>query len=111
VQIAGNRMDAATGGLTFVYAKEGAYRGPFVIEHNRFIASDKVNDEDATGAFFFSFSADITIRDNNVSFPKGKRMPAVELRNCHHVDVSENHFTNAGPIFVVSQGSSDYQAS
>jgi Right handed beta helix region len=111
ITIARNRMDAATGGLLFVYARRGVLRGPFVIEQNRFIANDKVNDEDASGAFFFAFSTNVTIRDNDVTFPKGRNMPAVEIRNSHHVEVAGNHFRDAGRLIVASQGSSDYRAS
>jgi hypothetical protein len=111
LQITGNRMDAATGGLVFVYATRGAFRSPIVIERNHFIASGKVNDEDATGALFFSYAANVTIRDNDVVFPKGKRMLAVEIRNSHHVEVTGNHFTNVGPLIVASAGSTDYHAS
>ena len=111
IQVTGNRMDAATGGLVFVFARRGALRSPIVIEHNHFIASGRVNDEEATGAFFFAYSANVTIRDNDVAFPKGKRMPAVEIRNSHHVEVTGNHFTDVGPLIVASEGSSDYQNS
>jgi hypothetical protein len=111
IQIADNRMDGGTGGLIFVYARRGAFRGPYLIEGNHFLASDKVNDEDATGAFFFAFSTDVTIRDNDVSFPKGAGMPAVEIRNSHDVNVTGNRFTDVGQVIVASQGSSDYHSS
>jgi len=82
-----------------------------VITGNRFIAGDRINDENATGAFFFAFSTDVTIRDNDVTFPAGKAMPAVELRNAHHVSVTDNRFTNAGPTIIASQGSTDFHSS
>jgi hypothetical protein len=111
VQIAGNRMVAATGGLIFVYTINHAYRGPFLVEGNQFIANDVVNDEDASGAFFFAHCADVTIRDNDVRFPKGKGMPAVELRDSHKVEVTGNRFTDAGRTVVASLGTTDVHTS
>jgi hypothetical protein len=107
VSIVGNRMDAGTGGLLFVYAKRGDYRGPYLVEGNRFVAGDLIHDEGASAAFFFAFSSDVTIRDNDVGFPNGKQMPAVELRNSHHVRVTGNRFTGAGRTIVASAGSTD----
>jgi hypothetical protein len=104
-------MDVATGGLLFVYGGRRVLRGPYTIEQNRFIASDRVNDEDSTGAFFFASATDVTIRDNDVIFPKGRNMPVVEIRNSHHVDVTGNQFRDAGRVILASQGSSDYRAS
>jgi hypothetical protein len=111
VQIAGNRMVAATGGLIFVYTINHAYRGPFLVEGNQFIANDVVNDEDASGAFFFAHCANVTIRDNDVRFPKGKGMPAVELRDSHKVEVTGNRFTDAGRTIVASLGTTDVHTS
>jgi hypothetical protein len=111
VQITGNRMVAGTGGLIFVYAKRGAFRGPYVVDGNRFIAEGVVTDEDAVGAFFFSWATNVTIHGNTVTFPAGKQMPAVEIRNSHHVSVTGNQFTNAGRTLVASQGSTDFQSS
>jgi hypothetical protein len=82
-----------------------------VIEHNRFIANDEVSDEDSSGAFCFTRAENVTIRDNNVSFPKGADMPAVELRDSHHVQVTGNTFTNAGQTMLATEGSSDYHVS
>lgn len=111
VQIVGNRMVAGTGGLIFVYTIKRAYRGPFLIEGNRFIADDVINDEDSSGAFVFAHCADVTIRDNDVSFPKGKAMPAVELRDSRNVEVTGNRFADAGKTIIASEGSSDYHSS
>jgi len=111
VQIVGNRMDAATGGLIFSFVPGGAYRGPFVIADNHLIASDRVSDEGSKGAFFFAHAENVTIRNNNVSFPGDGGMTAVELRDSQHVDVSGNTFTNAGPTMLATEGSSDYHVS
>jgi hypothetical protein len=111
VQIAGNRMVAGTGGLIFVFTVNRTYRGPFLIEHNQFIANNLINDENSSGAFFFAHCAGVTIRDNDVSFPKGKGMPAVELRDSRNVQVTGNRFTDAGRTIIASDGSSDYHAS
>ncbi len=111
VQITDNRMDVASGGLVFVYAKRGDLRGPYDVERNRFIAAGVISDEGATGAFFFSYTTDVTIRANDVTFPAGKAMPAVELRNAHHVVVTGNRFVNAGRTVVASQGSTDIRTS
>ena len=111
ITITDNRMDVASGGLIFVYAKRGDLRGPYDIERNRFIAGGLINDEGATAAFFFAWSTNVTIRANDVTFPAGKAMPAVELRNAHHVVVTGNRFVNAGRTVVAGQGSTDIRTS
>jgi len=78
IEISGNRMTAATGGLFFVFVDSGAYRGPFLFENNDLIANNKVMDEGSKGAFFFTHAENITIRNNTVHFEG--TMPAVELR-------------------------------
>jgi hypothetical protein len=111
ILISGNRMTEPTGGLIFVFAPGGAYRGPFVIEKNQFIANDKVSDESSRGAFFFTHAENVTIRDNHVTFPSSGDMPAVQLRDSHHVQVTGNTFANAGREMLASEGSSDYHVS
>lgn len=111
ILISGNRMTAPTGGLIFVFAAGGAYRGPFVIENNEFIANDRVGDESSSGAFFFTHAENVTIRNNAVTFPGSGDMPAVELRDSHHVQVTGNTFTNAGETMLATEGSSDYHVS
>ena len=111
IEISDNRMVSATGGLIFVFARALPYRGPFVIAHNRFIAGNRVHDEGSKGAFFFTRAEDVSITANVVTFPKGAAMPAVELRDSHHVNVANNTFTNAGVTMSASQGSSDYHVS
>jgi hypothetical protein len=110
IEISGNRMSEATGGLVFVFAPSGGYRGPFVFENNTLIANDKVIDEGSKGAFFFTHAENITIRNNKVSF-EGGDMPAVELRDSHHVQVTGNTFTGAGQTVLATDGSSDYHVS
>ncbi len=107
IEITGNRMTTAAGGLIFVYAAGGAYRGPFVITNNQFIAGNKTHDEQSTGALFFTRAEDVTIRGNRITFPKGVGMPATEFRNSHKIQVSDNVFTNAGPKVLATQGSTD----
>ena len=107
VQIVGNRMAATTGGLIFVYTINHAYRGPFVVARNQFIANDAINDEGSTGAFVFAHATEVTISDNDVTFPSGKDMPAVELRDAHHVEITGNHFAGAGRTVIASDGSTD----
>jgi hypothetical protein len=111
ILISGNRMTAPTGGLIFVFAPGGPYRGPFVIQGNRFIANDKVSDESSRGAFFFTHAENVTIRDNDVTFLSGTHMPAVELRDSHHVQVTGNRFRNARKAMLATEGSSDYHVS
>ncbi len=108
IEISNNLMTAGTGGLLFVFARQGAYRGPFSIVGNRFIAQDHVHDEGSSGAFFFAHAANVTIENNTVTFPKGAAMPAVELRDSHHVMVTGNTFTNAGRTVLATAGSSDF---
>jgi hypothetical protein len=111
VQITGNRSDVGTGGLIFVYAKRGAYRGPYLVQGNRFITDGVVNDEGGSGALFFAYCDNVTIRDNVVLFPAGKSLPAVEVRNSHTVEVNGNQFTDAGRTVIASQGSTDVRTS
>ena len=111
ILISGNRMTEPTGGLIFVFVPGGAYRGPFVIENNQFIANDRVSDESSSGAFFFTHAENVTIRNNDVTFPSSGDMPAVELRDSHHVQVTGNTFTNAGETMLATEGSSDYHVS
>jgi hypothetical protein len=91
-----NTMEAKTGNLIWVYGPPTGFRGPVVIEENRLEVGGTVNDESSTGAFFFTRVNGITIRDNGVIFPKGRRVPAVEIRDCMHLDVAGNSFRNAG---------------
>jgi hypothetical protein len=110
IEISGNKMIAPTGGLIFVFAREGPFRGPYLIEDNTLIANSEVRDEGSHGAFFFTRAENITIRNNTVSFEDGD-MPAVELRNSHHVNVSGNKFSGAGEALEATEGSSDYHVS
>ncbi len=107
IQISGNRMTASTGGLIFVYASGGPFRGPFLIEDNQFIAGDRVHDEHSSGAMFFGHAQDVTIQRNTVRFPKGTQMPAVEVRGSRRVRVNGNTFTGAAQNLLATQGSSD----
>lgn len=106
IQITGNRMTAATGGLIFVYASGGAYRGPFLIENNRLLAGNSTHDEKSTGALFFAHARDVTIRGNSVIFPQGAAMPATEFRDSHQVQMDSNTFTNAGRKVLSTDDSS-----
>jgi hypothetical protein len=105
IRIVGNTMRAPSGGLMFVYGQQLPYRGPFVVENNQFVAGNAVHDEGAKGAFLFAHAQDVTIRNNVVSFVSG--MPAVELRDAHHVVVSGNQFRGAGELVLRRNGSTD----
>ena len=109
VEITGNRMAQPTGGLFFIYGRRPPLRGPFLIQGNQFIASDAVHDENSAGAFFFANATGIDIRNNTVRFLD--RMPAVELRDSHHVSISQNRFDGASVVLLPRDGSTDYHVS
>ncbi len=92
-----NVMREPTGGLIWVYGVKKGYRGPVIIENNRFIAAGLVNDEETEGALFFAKVKDVTIRRNQIDFLK--RIPAVEIRDSRHVTVRGNSFRGAGKAF------------
>ncbi len=108
IEISGNRMKVATGGLIFVYASSGPYRSTYVITDNQFIANYKVADQHSKGALFFTHAQNVTITGNHVTFPKGHDMPAIELRDSRHVTVRGNTFANAGSPLLATEGSADY---
>jgi hypothetical protein len=97
-----NKMVEGTGGLVFVYGPTGGYRGPFVFEGNSLIVTDRVHDEGSVGAFFLARASDVTILDNDVTFPVGLAVPAVELQDSTNVRVEGNTFTNAGPTQITT---------
>jgi hypothetical protein len=90
-----NTMTAATGNLIWVYGARDGYRGPLVIENNHFKVGGTVNDESSKGAFFFAKVDGVTIKGNKVSFPTGRHIPAVEIRDSKHLDISGNSFRRA----------------
>jgi len=92
VTVTDNVMQAATGGLVFVYGPKRAKRGPFVFTGNVFQVTGAVTDEQATGAFFFANAADVSITDNQLTVPPERAMPAVELRATNDVVISRNRF-------------------
>jgi Right handed beta helix region len=106
-----NTMRSPTGGLAFVFGGRGGARGPFVFEANRLQVTGAVTDEDAVGAFFFSYTNTIEIRDNQINLPQGRDMPVVELRSCSHVVVDGNRVKNAKRLIMADQASTDVQAS
>jgi hypothetical protein len=108
VTITGNVMKKRTGALVWVFGSEGGYRGPFLIEHNRFLVGDTVNDEGSRGAFFLARCSDVTIRDNKAYFPAGHDVPAVELRRSKQVSINANKFKGAGQL-VVGDGAKPHQ--
>lgn len=107
VEIDNNTMNATTGGLLFAYAPEGAVRGPWIIHDNNFIANDAVHDEGSVGAFLFRNCADITLRNNKVTFPPSGTMPAVELRTSKTVLLEGNDFTGASQPVLADAGTTD----
>ena len=98
VTITDNTTVGATGNL--VWVSGGTYRGPFVIERNRFRLRGTVHDSSSRGAFFFDRCADITIEANHADFPTGENIPAVEIRDSQHVTVENNSFPNAGQLIL-----------
>jgi hypothetical protein len=94
--VAKNTMAAKTGNLIWVYGPPTGFRGPLVIERNKLRVGGTVNDESSTGALFFTRVDGITIRHNRVMFPSGQNVPAIEIRDCIHLDVTGNSFRNAG---------------
>jgi hypothetical protein len=101
-----NTMRSPTGGLVFVFGGRGAARGPFVFEGNRLQVTGAVTDEGAVGAFFFSYTNTIEIRNNQIDLPPRRDMPVVELRSCRHVVVDGNQVENGGRL-VMADGASD----
>jgi hypothetical protein len=69
-----------------------------------------VTDEGAVGAFFFSYTNTIEIRDNQIDLPQGRDMPVVELRSCTHVVVDGNWIANAKRLVMADQASVDVHA-
>jgi hypothetical protein len=105
--VSGNRMAAPTGGLVFVFARRGTPRGPFEFIDNQLSTTGAVNDEGSSGAFYFALTDNVTLRGNTVQLPAGRNMPAVELHDVHHVDVSGNHFDGAGRAIITDAQSGD----
>jgi hypothetical protein len=67
-----------------------------VIENNHFRVGGTVNDESTKGAFFFAKVSGVTIKGNQVVFPAGRGIPAVEIRDSKGLDISGNMFQGAG---------------
>jgi len=97
-----NKMVEGTGGLVFVYGPTSGYRGPFVFEGNSLIVTDRVHDEGSVGAFFLSRASDVSILDNEVTFPLGRAVPVVEVQDSTNVRVEGNTFTNAGAAQITT---------
>jgi hypothetical protein len=106
-----NTTRAPTGGLVFVFGGRGGARGPFVFDGNRLQVTGAVTDEGAVGAFFFSYTDTIDIRNNQIDLPRGRDMPTVELRSCSHVVVDGNRVKNSTRLVMADQTSSDVHAS
>jgi hypothetical protein len=96
VTLTGNKATAPSGNLVWVSGT--APRGPFLIEHNHFALRGTVHDSGSTGAFFFNRCQQVTVEDNQATFPAGAKIPAVEIRNSQKVRVVHNQFPNAGPM-------------
>jgi hypothetical protein len=56
VDVRGNIMRSATGGLVFVFGGPGGARGPFAFADNNLQVTGAVTDEGAAGAFFGSLT-------------------------------------------------------
>jgi Right handed beta helix region len=112
IVVRGNTMRAPTGGLVFVFGGEqqGA-RGPFTFDGNRLRITGAVTDEGAVGAFFFTHTDTIEIRNNQIDLPPRRDMPVVELRSCRHVVVEGNRVENGGRLVMADGASADVRAS
>jgi hypothetical protein len=98
-----NTMVEPTAGLVFVYGPTTGYRGPYRFEGNTFAITGRVWDEGSKGAFFLSRARDVEIRNNTLTLPPGRNMPAVENRDSLDVVLSGNTFLNAGQELLVTQ--------
>jgi hypothetical protein len=92
-----------TAGLVFVYGPTTGYRGPYRFEGNTFAITGQVWDEGSKGAFFLSRARDVEIRNNTLTLPAGRGLPAVENRDSLDVVLSGNTFVNAGEELLVTQ--------
>jgi hypothetical protein len=112
IVVRGNTMRAPTGGLVFVFGGEqqGA-RGPFTFDGNKLRITGAVTDEGAVGAFFFTHTDTIEIRNNQIDLPPRRDMPVVELRSCRHVVVEGNPVENEGRLVIADGASADVRAS
>jgi nitrous oxidase accessory protein NosD len=95
VEVDGNTMSAATGGLLFAFGTANAARGPYIVRGNQLIANDAVHDEGSVGALLFANCHDVSVVGNRVTFPPGVEMPVIELRSSRGVDISGNDFSGA----------------
>jgi hypothetical protein len=111
VEIDGNTMNEATGGLLFAFGKADPGRGPWNVRDNQLIANDAVHDEESVGAFLFAHCHDVSITGNHVTFPAGAVMPAIELRGSKGVRVAGNEFTGASELIVADAATSDVSTS
>jgi Right handed beta helix region len=111
IVVRNNTMQAATGGLVFVFGSRGAPRGPFTFDGNRLQVTGAVTDEGAKGALFFAHTDRIEIRNNQIDLPRGRDMPTVELRSCNHVVVEGNRVKNAKHLVMADQTTTDVSAS
>jgi Right handed beta helix region len=111
VDVRDNTMRSATGGLVFVFGGTGGARGPFTFAGNDLRVTGAVTDEGAVGAFFFAHTDTVDIRNNQIALPRGRGMPAVELRSCNHVVVDGNRVKNGSRLVMADQASNDVHAS
>ena len=95
VEIDGNTMKQSTGGLLFAFGKAAPGRGPWTVRGNQLIANNAVHDEGSVGAFFLVNCHDVSITGNQVTFPPGGVMPAIELRASKDIHIAGNDFTGA----------------
>jgi hypothetical protein len=95
IEVDGNTMEQATGGLVFALAPRTARRGPWILRGNQLIARNDVHDAGSVGALLFAYCDHVSIEGNRVTFPPGGVMPAIELRSSTDVHVIGNDFTGA----------------
>jgi polygalacturonase len=95
----------------FVFGGPDGARGPFAFDGNRLRVTGAVTDEGAVGAFFFSHTDRIEIRNHQIDLPRDSSMPAVELRSCRNFVVDDNRVENAERLVMADEASADVQAS
>ncbi len=97
IQISGNRMAAATGGLIFVFASGGAYRGPYLIKNNRSSPATRHEGRRLHRRNVLRPRPRCADQRQPGHIPSRRDMPAVEVRDSHQVRTFANTFIERGP--------------
>ncbi|MEY2454751.1 MAG: hypothetical protein QOD92_4325 [Acidimicrobiaceae bacterium] len=111
IELDGNTMTEATGGLIFAFGKANSARGPYAVRDNQLIASDAVHDEGSIGAMFFVQCHDVSIVGNRITFAPGVEMPVIELHSSRSVTVAGNDFSGAPEPILSDSTTTDLSTS